>query len=143
MVYLAARPHVRGLARWVAIAPGLAGAALAAFTFSRSFALSLALMAIVGFGVIITAMAVNTIIQTVCDADKRGRVMSFYTMAFLGMHPLGCLAAGALASRVGAPHALAIFGVLCVICAGLLLRRMPLLRTHLRPMYVRLGIIEK
>lgn len=143
MAWLAWRPHVRGLMRWVAIAPGIAGIALTMFTFSRSYALSLACMTVVGFGVIVTAMAVNTIIQTVCDSEMRGRVVSYYIIAFMGMHPLGCLAAGALASWLGAPYALAIFGVLCVTGAALLLHKMPLLRNYIRPLYVRAGVIEK
>ncbi len=143
MVYLAARPQIRGLMRWAAIGPGIAGIALTIFTFSHHLVLSLACMVVVGFGVIATAMTVNTIIQTVCDADKRGRVTSYYIIAFMGMHPLGCLAAGALATAVGAPYALAIFGVICAAGAGMLLYRMPLLREYIRPLYVRAGVIEK
>ncbi len=143
MAYLAARPRLQGLMRWVAIGPGMAGIALTIFTFSRHLWLSLACMVVVGFGVIATAMAVNTIIQVVCDAGKRGRVTSYYIIAFMGVHPLGCLAAGALASRIGAPHALAILGALCVVGAAWLLYRMPLLREYLRPLYVRAGVLEK
>ena len=142
MAYLAARPHIRGLIRWAAIGPLIAGIALTIFTFSRNLPLSLACMAVVGFGVIATAMAVNTIIQVVCDADKRGRVTSYYIIAFMGMHPVGCLAAGALAERIGAPYALAIFGAVCAAGAGYLLYRMPLLRSYIRPLYVRAGVME-
>lgn len=140
MIYLAARAQMRGLMRWAAIGPGIAGIALTVFTFSRMLWLSLACMVVVGFGVIATAMAINTIIQTVCDAEKRGRVTSYYIIAFMGVHPLGCLAAGALASRIGAPHALAMFGVMCIAGAGFLLYRMPLLREHIRPLYARAGV---
>ena len=143
MIFLAARPQIRGLMRWAAIGPGIAGIALTIFTFSRNLALSLACLVVVGFGVIATAMTVNTIIQTVCDADKRGRVTSYYIMAFMGMHPLGCLAAGALATAVGASYALAIFGIACVAGAGYLYYCMPQLRKMLRPLYVRAGVLEK
>ena len=143
MGYLAARPQIRGLMRWAAIGPGIAGVALTIFTFSHNLTLSLACMVVVGFGVITTAMTVNTIIQTVCDAEKRGRVTSYYIIAFMGVHPLGCLAAGALASWIGAPYALASFGVICAVGAGFLLYRMPLLRDYIRPLYVRAGVIEK
>ena len=142
MAYLAARPHIRGLMRWAAIGPLIAGIALTIFTFSRNLTLSLACMVVVGFGVIATAMAVNTIIQVVCDADKRGRVTSYYIIAFMGMHPVGCLAAGALAERIGAPYALAIFGTICAAGAVFLFYRMPLLRTEIRPLYVRAGVME-
>jgi MFS family permease len=143
MLYLAARPQIRGLMRWAAIGPGIAGMALTIFTFSRHLTLSLACMVVVGFGVIATAMTINTIIQTVCDAEKRGRVTSYYIIAFMGMHPLGCLAAGALATAMGAPYALAIFGVLCAAGAGFLWSRMPMLRHQIRPLYLRAGVIEK
>ena len=142
MAFLAARPRIQGLMRWAAIGPGIAGIALTIFTFSRLLWLSLACMVVVGFGVIATAMAINTIIQVVCDTEKRGRVTSYYIIAFMGVHPIGCLAAGALAARLGAPHALAIFGAVCALGAAWLLYRMPLLREHIRPLYVRAGVIE-
>lgn len=143
MIYLAARPQIGGLMRWAAIGPGIAGIALTAFTFSRTLWLSLACMVVVGFGVIATAMTLNTIIQVVCDAEKRGRVTSYYIIAFMGMHPVGCLAAGALADRIGAPYALAVFGAISAVCAGFLLYRMPMLGRHIRPLYERAGVIEK
>ena len=143
MVYLAARPQIRGLLRWAAVGPGIAGVALTIFALSHHLALSLACMVLVGFGVITTAMTSNTIIQTVCDPEKRGRVTSYYMIAFMGIHPLGCLAAGALASRIGAPYALAIFGVICTLGAAWLLYRMPMLREHIRPLYARAGVLEK
>ncbi len=143
MVYLAARPQIRGLLRWAAVGPGIAGVALTIFALSHHLALSLACMVLVGFGVITTAMTSNTIIQTVCDHEKRGRVTSYYIIAFMGIHPLGCLAAGALASRIGAPYALAIFGVICTLGAAWLLYRMPMLREHIRPLYARAGVLEK
>lgn len=143
MVYLAARPQIRGLLRWAAVGPGIAGVALTIFALSHHLALSLACMVLVGFGVITTAMTSNTIIQTVCDPEKRGRVTSYYIIAFMGIHPMGCLAAGALASRIGAPYALAIFGVICTLGAAWLLYRMPMLREHIRPLYARAGVLEK
>ncbi len=142
MGYLASRPQIRGLMRWAAIGPGIAGVALTIFTFSRILWLSLACMVVLGFGVIATAMSINTIIQIVCDAEKRGRVTSYYIIAFMGVHPLGCLAAGALASWIGAPYALAIFGVSCTAGAAWLFYRMPLLREYIRPLYVRAGVIQ-
>jgi predicted MFS family arabinose efflux permease len=89
--------------------------------------LSLPLMLAVGFGIIVTAASINTILQTVVDDDKRGRVMSFYTMAFLGMAPLGALWAGTLASRIGAPATLLLGGCTCVAGALLYARRRPVL----------------
>ncbi|MBM3344737.1 MAG: MFS transporter, partial [Betaproteobacteria bacterium] len=134
---------IRGLMRWAAIAPGIAGIALTAFTLSHNLAFSLACMVVVGFGVLTMAMVLNTIIQVVCEPEKRGRVTSYYIICFMGMHPVGCLAAGALAERIGAPYALAIFGTLCTIVAAWLYSRMRYLGTQIRPLYERAGVLEK
>jgi MFS family permease len=143
MALLAARENVRGLTRWTAGAAFGAGAALVAFAYSGSLALSLVLIAAAGFGVIVTAMSVSTILQTIAADSMRGRVMSFYTMAFLGMHPLGSLAAGAAASAIGAAHTLAIAGACCMAGALWLWRKLPLVRAHIRPIYAKLGIVRE
>jgi MFS family permease len=83
---------------------------------------------------------VSTILQTVSEDSKRGRVMSFYTMAFMGMQPLGSLVAGGLASWMGARHTLALFGLCSTLCAYLLWRGLPRLGDELRPLYRALGI---
>ena len=85
----------------------------------------------------------NAIIQTIVDDDKRGRVMSFYMMAFVGTAPLGSLLAGALASSIGAPNTLLIGGVLCILGAVAFARKLPDLRKKVHPIYVRLGIIPE
>jgi MFS family permease len=143
MVYLASRRDVRGLARWVAGASALAGLAIFGFAYSRLLPLSMFLITVTGFGIIVMANATNQILQTIVDDNKRGRVMSFFVMAFLGMQPLGSLAAGALASWIGATHTLALGGLCAILGAGALWRSLPLLRQHIRPIYMRLGIIEK
>jgi MFS family permease len=88
-------------------------------------------------------MSVSTMIQTIVDDRMRGRVMGLFSMAFLGMYPLGSLAGGALAAAIGAPATLAIGGCLCTGAALLLWRRMPALRAQLRPIYESLEIINK
>jgi MFS family permease len=100
------------------------------------------LITVTGFGIIIMANSTNQILQTIVEDNKRGRVMSFFVVAFLGMQPLGSLAAGALASWIGAPHTLAIGGLCAVIGAGALWRKLPLLREYMRPLYQKLGIAE-
>jgi len=87
-------------------------------------------------------MSVSTMLQTIVDDHMRGRIMGIFSMAFLGMYPLGSLAGGALAEVIGAPKTLAIGGGFCTIAALLLWRRMPALRAHLRPIYQRLEIIQ-
>ncbi len=123
--WLATRASATALPRTIAWSAGTAGVALALFSQSTQFWLSLPLMLAVGFGIIVTAASINTIMQTVVDDDKRGRVMSFYTMAFLGVAPLGALWAGAWASRIGAPMTLLIGGCACIAGALLYARRVP------------------
>lgn len=143
MIWLAARKSVRGLSRMIICTTALAGISLMVFSYSRLLWLALPAMALAGFGIVATAMSVSMILQTIVDDDKRGRVMSFFTIAFLGMTPLGSLAAGALASAIGAPHTLAIGGACCVAGAWVLRHKLPQFRIHLRPIYVRLGIIAE
>ena len=90
----------------------------------------------------------NTVLQTLADDDKRGRVMSFFTMAFIGMAPFGNLAAGALASRLGpgitgASRTLLVCGGVCLAAAAVFARMLPTLRALVRPVYARKGIIPE
>jgi len=87
--------------------------------------------------------ACNTIIQTIVDDSKRGRVMSFYMMAFIGLAPFGSLLAGTLASRLGAPNTLIMGGVLCVLVAVIFASKLPDLKKNIRPLYVKLGILSE
>jgi len=87
--------------------------------------------------------ASNTILQTIVAEDKRGRVMSFYSMSFMGMAPFGSLMAGALASRIGAPETLLIFGALCVAGAVWFGTQLGRIRELVRPIYQKLGIIPE
>jgi MFS family permease len=128
---------------WIAASAFAAGAALIVFSYSTSFALSLAMIAIVGLAALTVAMGVSTIVQTIVDDHMRGRVLGLFVVAFLGMFPLGSLAAGAAASWIGAAHTLAVGGVACVLVALWLWRRLPELRGHIRPIYVKLGIISE
>ncbi len=140
-VSLARRPSVRGLVKWIGLSSIAAGLGAAGFCFSRSIALSALLMAIAGFGIFMTAASCNTIVQSIVPEDKRGRVMSYYTMFFIGSLPIGHLAAGALAERIGAPFTFLAGGIACALAGGLFVAGLPSLRRHLRPIYVERGII--
>ena len=140
-IYLASRHTVRGLGRVIARAAAVAGLALAAFAYLTVLPVALVLLALVGGGVILAAASANTIIQTVVDDTMRGRVAGFYTLAFLGVAPLGNLAAGLLAKGIGVPATFALNGVLCAAAAFWFWRRLPQLAALMRPTYVRLGII--
>jgi MFS family permease len=142
-VYLASRRTVLGLGRWVRATPGLLGAALIAFSFSEVLWLSLPLLAVVGFSIMVNMGSSNTIVQTIVDEDKRGRVMSLYTMAFMGMAPLGSLLAGLAAEQWGAASAVRLGGCCCLAGAAVFTWRFHRLRALVRPIYARLGILQE
>ncbi len=125
---LAARREVRGLGRWVAWASASFGVGLIAFAFSRHFWLSVTLLVPVGFAQIVQAAASNTLIQAMVPDALRGRVMSVYSMMFMGMAPFGALLAGLLAGRFGAPTAVATGGVACIAGAVAFGLNLPALR---------------
>jgi len=141
--YLASRKSVLGLGKIIPLSAAVFGFGLIAFSLSRLFLLSLVLMLITGFGMIMQMASSNTILQTIVDDDKRGRVMSFYTMAFMGTAPFGSLLAGGLASSLGAPNTLIIGGVSCVLGAIIFASKLSDLKKMVHPIYVRLGIISE
>jgi len=141
-ISLALRKSVRGLTTMIQISAGVFGLGLICFGLSRVLLLSLFLMLIVGFGMMQGLAASNTVIQTLVPEDKRGRVMSYYTMAFVGMTPFGSLLAGALAHRLGAPHAVMITGAFCVAGAVWFSTQLKSIRKIMRPIYVEMGIIR-
>ena len=141
MVWLAGRPSVRGLGRVIGGAALASGAALAAFSHLDVFPLALALMVPIGGGVTLAAASSNTILQTIVDDELRGRVAGFYTLAFLGVAPLGHITAGSLAEAIGVQTTFLINGIACTLGGLLFLRALPGLAVHIRPIYRRLGIL--
>ena len=140
-LYLAGRKSVAGLAKMIAWSPAVLGAGLMVMGLSSHLILTLAVMPVIGLGLQIQMSATNTLLQTIVEDDKRGRVMSFYTMAFMGMVPIGSLLAGFLAHLLGAQTTVFIAGLCCIAGSGAFLRRLPSFRAHLRPIYVRQGIL--
>ncbi len=138
---LVMRRSVRGLLKMLPIAAGVFGAGLVAFGFSHAMWLSMLLMVVVGWGMMQGLTASNTIIQTLVPEDKRGRVMSYYTMAFVGMAPFGSLLAGSLANVIGAPRTVEMTGAVCCLGALWFLRQMPAVRADMRPVYERMSIL--
>jgi MFS family permease len=139
--YLASRPSVRGLAGLIVKSAAVAGIGLAIFAYLRIYWLALVMMFCVGGGLILAAACTNTILQTIVEDRLRGRVAAFYTLAFLGVSPLGNLAAGALAGAVGTPMTFLFNGVLAAFGSVWFWRRLPVLRRALRPIYRNLGIL--
>jgi MFS family permease len=138
---LAARRSVLGLGRVIAASAAIFGAGLLGFGLSRQLWLSLFLMLFTGGAMMQQMAASNTVLQTIVEDDKRGRVMSLYSMSFMGMAPFGSLFAGWLANRIGAPRTVIISGVLCLVGAAWFMLSLPTIRKAVRPIYAELGIL--
>ena len=146
-IYLASRRSVVGLGRLIAIAACVFGVTLAAFSFSRHLGLSLLIAPVGGFAMLITFASSNTVLQTLTEDEKRGRVMSFFTMAFVGMTPWGNLLAGTASDYLGgglrgAARTLTICGGFCILAAVSFAIKLPSLRKIARPRYAEKGLIS-
>ncbi len=139
-LYLATRGSVRGLVRLLTYAAFAAGVSLALVSHVKLVWLAIPLLAITGFGILVTSVSINMIVQTILDDNKRGRVMALYTASFMGMSPFGALAAGALADVIGISATLTISGVCCALGALLLISRHARIRAELSETYARLEI---
>jgi len=142
-LYMAARKNAAGLEKFIPWFAAIFGLGLILFSFSTNFILSMFLLLVTGFGMMMQMTSSNTILQTIVDDDKRGRVMSFYTMAFMGTAPFGSLLAGALASKMGAPNTILIGGIACILGAVVFMRKLPAIKKSVRPIYIRLGILPE
>jgi len=142
-LYLASKKTVLGLDRMIPISTAIFGFGLVLFSVSRTFWLSMAIILFIGFGMMVQMASSNTVIQTIVDEDKRGRVMSLYAMAFMGTVPFGSLLGGAVAAKIGAPHTILLSGVCCVIGAVMFARELPELRKLIHPIYAKMGIIPE
>jgi MFS family permease len=142
-IYLARRKTVHGLEKVVIFAACVFAVGVISFSFSQNLWLSIALTALPGFGIMVQMASINTILQTIVDDDKRGRVMSLHVTAFIGIAPLGSLLAGVVAEYLGAPNTLLLSGVLSIAVMIFLARKLPLIRRMIHPIYVRKGIIPE
>ncbi|HPC72917.1 MAG TPA: MFS transporter [Syntrophales bacterium] len=142
-LFLASRRSVLGMGRLIALMSGTFGVGIIAFALSRVFLFSIVMMLVTGFGMMVLTVSSNTILQTIVDDDKRGRVMSFFAVSFMGVAPFGSLFAGSLASRIGAPDTLVITGLCCILGALLFYRKLPEIRKVVRPIYRKMGIMPE
>jgi MFS family permease len=142
-LFLASRSTVVGLGRMIAFSAALFGSALIALSLSHSLWLSVVLLSIAGFGMMSQMAGCNTILQTLVDDDKRGRIMSLYSMAYVGMAPVGSLLQGALAGRIGVAWTLAVGGAVTMTAGLVFAIRLPALRLIVWPIYRRLGILPE
>ena len=142
-LYLASRKNAVGLMKVVAFASGTFGAGLVILSLSRQLLFALLILVVIGFAMIIEMAATNTLLQTIVEENKRGRIMSFYAMAFMGMVPFGSLLAGSLADAVGTPETILLCGIFC-ICASLVFGvKLPAIRKISQPIYRQKGLISK
>jgi MFS family permease len=142
-LYLAARTSVRGLGRVITVSASIFGFSLLLFSVSRYVWLSACALALAGFGMMLQMAASNTFLQTIVDDDKRGRILSLYTMAYIGTSPLGSLLLGATAQWLGAALAVALGAVIALVAAAAFGRQLPGFRAQVRPIYRKLGIIPE
>lgn len=140
-LYLSTRQTVVGLGKVIVAAPAVAGAGMIMFAWSRQLWLSIAFALVIGLGSILQIAASNTVLQTLVDDDKRGRVLSLFTMSFLGMVPFGNLLFGSLAQHFGAPITMSIGGSMCLIASLSFSRQLPRLRQLVQPIYRKAGIL--
>ena len=142
-VSLAMRKSVVGLVRMIQVASLMFGGGLILFALSHVLWLSMVTMLFVGYGMMQGLAGSNTVIQTLVPEDKRSRVMSYYTMAFVGMMPFGSLLGGTLAHRFGAPHTVMISGACCVLGSLWFWSQLDSVRDVMRPIYREMGILPK
>jgi MFS family permease len=142
-VYLASRKSVIGLGRLIVLSAVLFAAGIAGFALSSILPLSIISLVIAGFGAMTLVASSNTILQTILEEDKRGRVMSFFTVAFMGMAPFGSLGAGTMAGIIGLRDTLLLGAACCLVGAVIFARYLPQIRETVRPIYLRMGIIKE
>jgi MFS family permease len=142
-LYLASRKSVRGLGKVIPMAAISFGVCLIIFSFSHNLIFSLVMLLSTGMSMMIHTASCNTILQTVVDDKMRGRVMSYYTMAFMGMTPFGSLIFGGLANQIGAPHTVMFGGIVCILGGSVFAYKLPLFKTLIRPIYKEKGIIPE
>ena len=140
-LFLAARTSVIGLGRVIAVATAAFGLGLAGISLSHSLGISLILLLATGFAMVAQMAGSNALLQSIVEEEKRGRVMSFYTLAFFGMGPLGSLLSGGLAGVIGISATFLIFGAICLTASLVFTALLPELRRAIRPMYVRAGVL--
>ncbi len=142
-VYLASRKSVLGLGRLIVISAVLFAVGIAFFAVSNDIMLSLLSLVVAGFGAMTLVASCNTILQTILEEDKRGRVMSFFTMAFMGMAPFGSFGAGTMAGIIGPRDTLLLGAASCLVGVILFARHLPQIRESIRPIYIKMGIITE
>jgi MFS family permease len=138
---LAMRQQLRGLGNVVAYAATGLGVSLVLFSVSRWFWISFVILVASGFTMMMQFTATNTLIQAMVPDQLRGRVMSLYSMMFLGMTPIGSLLDGYVANYVGAPITVAIGGLASCLGGLAFARKWPSMRGPARDLVAAQGMM--
>ncbi len=139
-IWLAGRRDIPGLTPLIPAAAGIFGLSIGGFALSRSVWLSATFIFLAGGCLMVQLASSNTILQTIVDDAKRGRVMSFYMMAFMGTAPFGSLLMGTVSEHTGPAPAVVTGGILCVLAAAAFLPRVKRVRSAIRPDYRQSGV---
>ena len=142
-IFLASRKNVLGLGKVIAYTAGIFGVGVVIFSRTSIVTIAIPILLFSGFGMMVQMAASNIILQTIVEEDKRGRVMSFYTMAFMGLSPFGSLFSGVLAARIGAGNTLLWGGFFCILASIAFALQLKALRVFVRPLYIEKGIIQE
>ena len=142
-MYLASRKSVHGLLKVIGIANLSLGLGIILFSFSRTPWISIPLLVVTGGSMVIHMASCNTIVQTIVDDDKRGRIMSIFSMCFMGIAPFGSLLAGRLTDTIGAPHTILTAGTISLIGGTILGIRLRALHPMIRPIFMQRGVIPE
>lgn len=140
-IYLASRSSIRGLGKELAWSAIIFGLSLIIFSFTDNLYLAAVSLIWVGLGMMMCIAGSNTILQSIVDDDKRGRVMSLYALSFISMTPIGGLILGFLADRFSVQTALKIGGMACIVAGIVFVQQLPMIRRLARPVLIRKGII--
>ena len=140
-IYLAQRKSVRGMGKVLVAASATFGATLIVFAHSTHMWLSICLLPICGFSMIVQMAGSNTLLQTLADDDKRGRIMAMFAMCFMGTVPIGSLLSGTLAQNIGPQWTVTLGGAACILGAAMFYLKLERLRPHIIPIYVKRGIM--
>jgi MFS family permease len=141
-VYMASRSSLQGFWKTIPVAISILGIGLFALSFAKHVLVSMILLYVIGLGLVVFVSTINTLLQTIVEDDKRGRIMSLYGTALLGVTPFGSMLAGVIVNKTGAPVMLMIAGLVCIASAVVFALRLPLLRSSIIPLYRELGIVK-
>ncbi len=140
--FLASRESVRGLEKIIALGCFIFSVGLISFSFSRWLPVSMFILIFGGFGIMVHMASTNTLVQTLSDENNRGRVLSYYTLAFRGTGPFGAFIAGALTDKLGAPPTIRIGGICCLMGAMIYVWKLPSLHKMIHQIYLNKGLIS-